>query len=104
MPQPQPVHFVTEGNQIIVTPSDCDVGVDDTVVFYADDTNVYEVEIPDANNFFETKKSKINETVTKAASQGTPPVKAPVGTQKGYSVTSANGGTTEAPPKIIVVS
>ena len=104
MAQPQQVHFVTEENRIKVEPEERSVKVGGTIEFYADDTNVYTVKILKANEFFKTDKTEIIRTVTQAPSEATPPVKAPVGTQKGYSVTSANGGTTEAPPKIIVVS
>jgi len=104
MAQPQQVNFLTEENFIRVKPEERSVEVGGTVEFYADDANEYKVKILKANEFFETDNSEINETVIKDDSKGTPPVKAPVGTRIGYSVTTPGGGTPAAPPRIIVVS
>ena len=101
----QPVHFESKGNLIFVKPPILYVSVGDVVKFYADDANQYNVVIPNKDKFFDNDGSTIDEDVNQTTSPVTPEVNnKPVGTQKGYSVTSAGGGISEAPPKIIVVS
>ena len=100
----QPVHLESIGNIIFVKPQTLYVKVGDTIKFYVDDANEYDIVIPNKDKFFVSATgATIEETATAALKPVTPAVNLKaVKTEKIYEVTTPGGGTTDAPPKIIV--
>lgn len=100
----QPVHLESIGKIIFAKPQTLYVNVGDTVKFYADDSNEYDIVIPNKDKFFVSSTgATIEEIVTSILNPVTSAVNLkPIKSEKIYSVTTAGGGIADAPPKIII--
>jgi plastocyanin len=100
----QPVHIESIGNIIFMKPQTLYVKVGDTVKFYVDDTNEYDIVIPNKDKFFVSATgATIELTATNASNPVTTAVNLKaVKTEKIYEVTTPGGGIADAPPKIII--
>jgi hypothetical protein len=100
----QAVHLESIGSLIFVKPPILYVRVGDTVTFYSDDDKTYEIVIPNREKFFVSADGATIEITVISPTGPTSPINnKPIGTQKVYSVTTAAGGITDSPPKIIIV-